>query len=95
MRFCSRIKLITTVPINVYYGRRSPSVDWDIWRTTLDTNDRRPTESFDTAPFCSDFATLKLDQNNYVNGEMMNITLSDRNAKAPVKVTVKSSNHEG
>ena len=58
---------------------------------TLDTNDRRPTESFDAAPFCSDFATLKLDQNNYVNGEMMNITLADRNAKAPAKVAVKSS----
>ena len=58
---------------------------------TLDTNDRRPTESFDAAPFCSDTATLKLDQNNYVNGEMMNITLADRNAKVPVKVTVKSS----
>ncbi len=58
---------------------------------TLDTNDRRPVESFDAAPFCSDLATLKLDQNNYVNGEIMNITLSDRNAKAPVKVTVKSS----
>ena len=57
----------------------------------LDTNDRRPTESFDAAPFCSDTATLKLDQNNYVNGEMMSIILSDRNAKAPVKVTVKSS----
>ena len=58
---------------------------------TLDTNDRRPTESFDAAPFCSDFATLKLDQNDYVNGEMMHITLADRNAKAPVRVAVKSS----
>ena len=58
---------------------------------TLDTNDRRPTESFDAAPFCSDLATLKLDQNNYVNGEMMSITLADRNAKAPVKVSVSSS----
>ncbi len=56
-----------------------------------DVNDRRPTESFDAPPFCSDLATLKLDKPNYVNSESVQITLSDRNAKMPVTVQITSS----
>ncbi len=56
-----------------------------------DVNDRRPEESFDAPPFCSDLGTLKLDKQNYVNGEGVAITLGDRNAKAPVTVQVTSS----
>jgi uncharacterized protein (TIGR03437 family) len=56
-----------------------------------DVNDRRPTESFDAPPFCSDRATVKFDNPNYVNGESANVTLHDRNAKAPVTVQITSS----
>ncbi|MBL8205401.1 MAG: M36 family metallopeptidase [Blastocatellia bacterium] len=56
-----------------------------------DVYDRRPAESFDAPPFCSSLGTLKLDKPNYVNGESVFITLSDRNAKAPVTVQITSS----
>ncbi len=56
-----------------------------------DVYDRRPQESYDAPPFCSDLGTLKLDKPNYVNGESVAITLNDRNAIAPVTVQIASS----
>ncbi len=59
--------------------------------SAIQVNDRRPVESFDAPPFCSDRGTVKLDKPNYVSGETMQISLWDRNAKAPVTVQITSS----
>ncbi len=59
--------------------------------STVYVNDGTPIESFDLPPYCSDTATLKLDKPNYVDGEVIQITLGDRNAVAPVQVQVSSS----
>ncbi len=61
--------------------------------STVEVNDRNAIESFDVPPYCSNTATLKLDKPNYVDGEVVQITLGDRNASAPVQVQVSSSSN--
>ncbi|HWQ31572.1 MAG TPA: M36 family metallopeptidase [Blastocatellia bacterium] len=58
---------------------------------TLDATDPAPAEAFDSVPWCSDTATLRLDRDSYLNGETVQITLSDHNAALPVRVQVRSS----
>jgi uncharacterized protein (TIGR03437 family) len=58
---------------------------------TNDASDAAPEEAFDAVPWCSETATIRLDRDSYLNGETMEITLSDRNAVEPVSVSVSSS----
>jgi len=59
--------------------------------STTDASDAAPKESFDVPPYCNDTGSIKLDKRNYVVGELLRITLSDRNAAWPVRVQVTSS----
>ena len=59
--------------------------------SVVEVNDRNANESFDVPPYCSDTATLKLNQSNYVDGEVVQILLGDRNAVAQVQAQVSSS----
>ncbi|MFN7927971.1 MAG: M36 family metallopeptidase [Blastocatellia bacterium] len=59
--------------------------------STIEVNDLNTIESFDVPPFCSNTATVKLNQANYVNGEVVQIALGDRNAAQSVQVQVSSS----
>src|SRR5581483_7567515 len=58
---------------------------------TADANDAAPVEAFDLVPWCSDTGSVRLDRENYLNGELVQITLADHNAQAPVTVEVSSS----
>lgn len=59
--------------------------------STSDATDPAPVEAFDTVPWCSDTASLRLDKDSYLNGETMQLALSDHNAAEPVKVQLSSS----
>lgn len=59
--------------------------------TTTGVADNAPVESFALPPYCSATATLQLDKNNYVTGELLRVTLGDRNAPEPAIVQVHSS----
>lgn len=58
---------------------------------TLGVSDGAPLESLDTAFYCSDAGILSLDKSNYVPGELVKLTLGDRNATGAVAVQVSSS----
>lgn len=59
--------------------------------SAIDSSDSSPVESFDASPACSDLGSIRFNQKNYMIGETIKIIVGDRNASAPVRVTVKSS----
>ena len=59
--------------------------------STTDATDAAPVEAFDTVPWCSDTASIRLDRDSYLNGETMQIALNDHNAAEPVRVQISSS----
>ncbi|HKC86985.1 MAG TPA: M36 family metallopeptidase [Blastocatellia bacterium] len=62
--------------------------------STIDSGDTAPVESFDAPPSCSDVGSIRFDQKNYLAGEMMRISVGDRNAPTTpgaVKVVAQSS----
>src|SRR5262245_9373492 len=62
--------------------------------STIDSGDPAPVESFDAPPSCNDLGSIRFDQKNYLAGEMMKISVGDRNAPTTpgqVKVVAQSS----
>ena len=57
---------------------------------TAGAADNAPVEAFDLPPWCSDTASLQLDKQNYVSGELIHLTLNDYNASSP-KLQLSSS----
>ncbi|HEX2489753.1 MAG TPA: extracellular metalloproteinase, partial [Blastocatellia bacterium] len=58
---------------------------------TTDSNDVAPSESLESAPFCSDAGTVAISRANYLSGETMNLTLGDRNAAGAITARVTTS----
>ncbi|MEP7339673.1 MAG: M36 family metallopeptidase [Acidobacteriota bacterium] len=58
---------------------------------SVDSNDGAPEESLLTAPYCSDFGSIRFNKSSYVAGETVRFWLSDRNATGTLRAMLTSS----
>jgi uncharacterized protein (TIGR03437 family) len=58
--------------------------------STTDTFDGAPVESLETAPYCRDAGSIRLDKNHYITNEAVRISLGDRNTTT-AQVVVSSA----